>query len=65
MHNAFHVSLLRPYVGPTPFEPVLEDPPEVDELEEILQPDQIVFHKERKLAGGKLVRRYLVKFKNY
>ncbi|MCO5605271.1 hypothetical protein L7F22_059451 [Adiantum nelumboides] len=30
IHNAFHVSLLRPYVGPPLVEPVKEDPPEVE-----------------------------------
>jgi len=65
VHNAFHVSLLCKYVGPEPLEPVMEDPPEVKELEEVLQPEQIVFHKERKLARGKLHKRYLVKFRNY
>ncbi|MCO5567759.1 hypothetical protein L7F22_021453 [Adiantum nelumboides] len=29
IHNAFHVSLLRPYVGPPLVEPVKEDPPEL------------------------------------
>ena len=43
----------------------MEDPPEVDELEEVLQPKQIVFHKDRKLKGGQLQRKFLVKFKNY
>ena len=38
IHNAFHISLLKKYQGPEPMEPVLEDPPEVEELEEILQP---------------------------
>ncbi|MCO5561705.1 hypothetical protein L7F22_015328 [Adiantum nelumboides] len=38
--------------------------PEVDELDEVLQPGQILAHKERR-QGGRLVRRYLVKFKNY
>ena len=42
IHNAFHVSLLMKYQGPEPSEMVLEDPPEVEELEEILQPKQSV-----------------------
>ena len=47
IHNAFHVSLLRPYVGPPPDTPVLEDPPEVDETKEIFHPEQIIHHSEQ------------------
>ena len=65
IHNAFHVSLLRPYVGPPPVEQVQEDPPELDETEELLEPEQIIHHSERQLKSGKLHRKYLVKFKNY
>ena len=36
IHNAFHISLLKKYQEPEPMDPVLEDPPEVEELEEIL-----------------------------
>ncbi|MCO5575045.1 hypothetical protein L7F22_028842 [Adiantum nelumboides] len=60
IHNAFHVSLLRQFVDQ------LEDSPqpEVDELDEVLQLEQILAHKERR-QGGRVVLRYLVKFKNY
>ena len=44
---------------------VQEDPLEVDETEELLQPEQIIHHSERQLKSGKLHRKYLVKFKNY
>ncbi|MCO5578132.1 hypothetical protein L7F22_031970 [Adiantum nelumboides] len=64
IHNAFHVSLLRPYVGDVPEDLPVEDQPEVEELDEILVPEQILTHKERKVKG-KVARRYLVKFKNY
>ena len=47
-----------------PTDAVDEPQPEVEELDEILQPEQILAHKERK-ARGKVSRRYLVKFKNY
>ena len=64
IHNAFHVSLLRPYVGDVPETLPAEEQPEVEELDEILVPEQILAHKERKVKG-KVARRYLVKFKNY
>ncbi|MCO5607209.1 hypothetical protein L7F22_061402 [Adiantum nelumboides] len=64
IHNAFHVSLLRPYVGNVPEDLPVEDQPEVEELDEILVPEQILAHKERKVKG-KVARRYLVKFRNY
>ena len=65
MHNAFHSSLLKPYVGEPPSEPILEEPPRVDELEEVLESEQIISHQDRVLKGGKQTRRFLVKFKNY
>ncbi|MCO5611142.1 hypothetical protein L7F22_065392 [Adiantum nelumboides] len=63
-HNAFHASLLRPYVGDVSEDMPTEDQPEVEELDEILVPEQISAHKERKVKG-KVARLYLVKFKNY
>ena len=38
IHNAFHVSLLKNYQGLKPTKPIQEDPLEVEELEEVLQP---------------------------
>ncbi|MCO5581333.1 hypothetical protein L7F22_035214 [Adiantum nelumboides] len=64
IHKAFHVSLLRPFVGDVPEDMVPEEQPEVEELDEILVPEQILAHKDRKVRG-KGARRYLVKFKNY
>ena len=64
IHNACHVSLLKKYQGPEPTE-FQEDPPEVEELEEVLQPEQIVSHTDKPTRQGKVLRRYLVKFKNY
>ncbi|MCO5609155.1 hypothetical protein L7F22_063377 [Adiantum nelumboides] len=64
IHNAFHVSLLRPFVGDVPEDMVPEEQPEVEELDEILVLEQILAHKDRKVRG-KVARRYLVKFKNY
>ncbi|MCO5598910.1 hypothetical protein L7F22_053009 [Adiantum nelumboides] len=64
IHNAFHVSLLRSFVGDVPEDMVPEEQPKVEELDEILVPEQILAHKDRKVRG-KVARRYLVKFKNY
>ncbi|MCO5559909.1 hypothetical protein L7F22_013513 [Adiantum nelumboides] len=64
IHNAFHVSLLRPFVGDVSEDMVPEEQPEVEELDEILVPEQILAHKDRKVRG-KVTRCYLVKFKNY
>ncbi|MCO5551305.1 hypothetical protein L7F22_004805 [Adiantum nelumboides] len=56
--------MLRPFVGEVPEEMVPEEQPEVEELDEILIPEQILAHKDRKVKG-KVARRYSVKFKNY
>ena len=59
------MSLLKPYKGEPPTQPIQEEPSEFDEQEEILIPDEIVGHKDKQLRNGKVVRTYLVKFKNY
>ena len=64
IHNAFHVSLQRPFVGAVPTDMEDEPQPEVEEFDEVLLLEQIAAHKDRKVRG-KVSRRYLVKFKNY
>ncbi|MCO5551946.1 hypothetical protein L7F22_005453 [Adiantum nelumboides] len=58
IHNAFHVSLLRPFVGDELENMVLEEQPEGEELEEILVLEHILAHKDRKVRG-KVARHYL------
>ena len=65
IHNAFHVSLLKAYKGLPPSEPIEEGPPESEGQEEILQPESILWHEDKILRNGKIIRRYLVKFENY
>ncbi|MCO5571487.1 hypothetical protein L7F22_025227 [Adiantum nelumboides] len=52
IHNAFHVSLLKAYKGDPPQEPVLDDPPEFEGPEEILQLEHIIRHEDKVLRNG-------------
>ncbi|MCO5564276.1 hypothetical protein L7F22_017935 [Adiantum nelumboides] len=64
IHNAFHVSLLKPFQGDVSDAAEPDEQPKVEENEEILVPKQILAHKDTK-NKGKVRRRFLVKFKNY
>ncbi|MCO5549251.1 hypothetical protein L7F22_002718 [Adiantum nelumboides] len=59
IHNALHVSLLKPFKVDVP-----DEQPEVEEYEEILVSEQILAHKDMK-NEGKVRRRFLIKFENY
>ena len=65
IHNAFHVSLLKPYKEEPPNEPIIEQPPEFEDQDEILQRESILCHKDKVLRSGKTIHKYLLKFKNY
>ncbi|MCO5564194.1 hypothetical protein L7F22_017852 [Adiantum nelumboides] len=65
IQNAFQISLLRIYQGNLPTELPTPEPPEVEDQEEILVPEQIIHHQDRTLKSGSVHRKYLLKCKNY
>lgn len=65
IHNVFHASLIKPYIGDIPHDPICEDPPEVEDNEILLVPEQIIFHDFKKGRRGNITRKYLLKFKGF
>lgn len=65
IHNVFLVSLLNTNKAKPHTQPVLEDPPDIDHDEEILQPKMSLQHEDKLLCSGKSLRKYPIKFKNY
>ena len=59
------MSLLKPFKGDPPTKSIVEEPLAFEDQEEILQPKSILRHEDKILQSGKIIRRYLVKFKNY
>ena len=59
------MSLLKPYKGDPPSQPIQEGPSKFDEQEEILVLEELIKHEENILCSGKVIRRYLVRFKHY
>ena len=57
------MSLLRPYVGPPPVEPVTEDPLEIEDVKEILESEQIIPHHSKPLQNGRISDYFPIKVK--
>ncbi|MCO5579363.1 hypothetical protein L7F22_033218 [Adiantum nelumboides] len=49
-------SLIKPYKGEPPSEAIMEDPPKVEDQEEVLQPKCILRHEDKVLRYGKTIR---------
>ena len=60
MHGVFHVSWLKPYVGPA-FEDVTDE--QILDEAEIIEPEQLLLHRW-KHGSGRRQRQYLTKFRD-
>ena len=65
IHNSFHISLLRKLKGDPPAVPIVEDPPLLEDDEELLVPQVIIDHDVTTTRTGTQYHRYLVKYKNH
>ena len=65
IHNAFHISLLRPLKGPISIHPVYDEPPDLVDQEEQLHPEAIIDHETTTTRTRTVYNRYLLTFKNH
>ena len=64
IHNAFHVSLIKPNKGDPLTQPITKETSNFEDQEEILQLKSILRYEDKILRSGKVIRD-LVKYKNY
>ena len=64
IHNSFHISLLHKFKCNPPVVSIVEDPPLLEDDEELLIPESIVDHDLTTTCTGIEYHQYLVKYKN-
>ena len=65
IHNAFHISLLRPFKGSLPSHPMVDEPPLLVDREEHLVPASILDHESTTTHTGKVYTCYLLTFHDH
>ena len=65
IHNSFHNILFHKFKGNPPLVPIIEDPPLLEDDEELLIPKNIVDHDLTTTRTGIEYHWYLVKYKNH